>query len=106
LSLLVKLSKHKREDIYYELAEVAEDINTPETVVEAKQLSHFINEFLSIQKKRNRQLFVLRYYYNVSIKTLADGFQMGEQAVASQLMRMREKLREYLKENGVVLEEK
>ena len=103
LTLLVKLGRHRKEDIYYELEEVAEDLATPELIVEAKQLAKLINCFLATQKKRNRQLFVLRYYYNVSIKTLADSFQIGEQAVASQLMRMREKLRTYLIENGVML---
>ncbi|MBP3921532.1 MAG: sigma-70 family RNA polymerase sigma factor [Ruminiclostridium sp.] len=101
LSLLQKLGKCKKEDIYYELQDVIMDDNTTEMKAEAKELTILINSFLALQKKRNRQLFVLRYYYNMSIKTLAESFQMGEQAVASQLMRMRESLRAYLIDNGI-----
>lgn len=106
LTLIVQLNRHRKEDIYTELEEVMSDSDTPESVIEAKELTILINSFLSIQKKRNRQLFVLRYYYNISIKTLAEGFMMGEQAVASQLMRMRESLRAYLIDNGISLQEK
>ncbi len=101
LSLLLKLGRHKKEDIYYELEDVIRDNNTTEMTVETKELTILINGFLALQKKRNRQLFVLRYYYNMSIKTLAESFQMSEQAVASQLMRMRESLRAYLTDNGI-----
>lgn len=106
LTLVVQLNRHRKEDIYYELDDVLGDNNTPEVVVEANQLTMLINDFLATQKKRNRQLFVLRYYYNMSIKTLAEGFQMNEQAVCSQLMRMRENLRTYLIDNGISLQER
>jgi RNA polymerase sigma-70 factor (ECF subfamily) len=106
LTLVVQLNRHRKEDVYVELEEVIGDSDTPEAVIEAKQLVILINNFLSIQKKRNRQLFVLRYYYNMSIKTLAEGFQMGEQAVVSQLMRTRESLRTYLIDNGISLQER
>ena len=63
LSLLQKLGKRKKEDIYYELQDVIMDDNTTEMKAEAKELTTLINGFLALQKKRNRQLFVLRYYF-------------------------------------------
>ncbi len=103
LTLLVKLNRHRAEDIYEELETVMSDIETPQSVVEGKELAIYINGFLSTQKKRNRQLFVLRYYYNMSIKILGSCFNMSEQAVCSLLFRMRENLKGFLKENGITL---
>lgn len=105
INLALKLNRHRKQDIFHELEEVLGDRDTPDAVIEAKQLTLFIESFLNNQKKKNRQLFILRYYYNMSIRTLAEGFQMGEQAVASRLMRMRENLRLHLKENGIELED-
>lgn len=103
LTLLTKLNRHRAEDIYEELETMMADAETPQSAVEGKELAVFINNFLSTQKKRNRQLFVLRYYYNMSVKSLSDCFGMSEQGVCSSLFRMRENLKSFLKEKGITL---
>ncbi len=101
LNLLKKLHRHISEDIYDELSEVISDTDSPETQLDAKQLAALVNAFLADEKSKNRDMFIARYYFNMSSKTIAESFNMSEQAVRSQLHRTREALRKNLIGNGI-----
>lgn len=101
LNLLKKLSRNKAENIYDELEEVIGDNSDPQDIIEANSLTACIDRYLDTIKSRNRQIFVMRYYYNLSMRTIGDCFGMNEEAVRAQLLRTRNNLRIYLKENGI-----
>ena len=46
-------------------------------------------------------VFTARYYFGMSVKEIAMGYDLSENAVKSRLMRMRNELREFLSERGV-----
>ncbi|MBR4306366.1 MAG: sigma-70 family RNA polymerase sigma factor [Ruminiclostridium sp.] len=101
LTLAVKLGKQKTDYIYDELEEVISSKETPETLMDNRNIATLLNAFLDKQKKRNRDIFVARYYFNMSTKSIAFILGMEHQAVRSQLLRTRTALRTYLKENGI-----
>ena len=72
-----------------------------ETAFDSKQISEYINAFLEKQKKQNRMVFTARYYFGMSVREIASGYEISEDAVKSRLKRMRNDLRDYLSERGV-----
>ncbi|MBP3923314.1 MAG: sigma-70 family RNA polymerase sigma factor [Ruminiclostridium sp.] len=101
VDLLRKLSRHKAENIYDELEEIIGDNSDPQDILEDRMLTTFIDSYLSSIKSRNRQMFLMRYYCNMSMKTIGEYFGLSENAVRVQLMRTREGLRVYLSEKGI-----
>lgn len=103
INILTKLNRQKAENIYDELEEIIGDYNDPQDILEANTLTALIDTYLDTIKSRNRQIFVMRYYYNMSMKAISDCFNISEQAVRSQLMRTREGLRSFLSKNDIAL---
>lgn len=95
------LRRHSCEEQYEELAEIIPDGSTVESRFESAQLSEYLNEFLSRTGKKNRVVFMARYYYNMSITDITENTGMSASAVKSSLMRTRKALRTYLEERGV-----
>ena len=62
-----------------------------------------INDFLSGVKREQRIIFVRRYFYECSVREIAEGMNISESKVKVTLSRMRAKLREYLEKEGVTL---
>lgn len=100
LTLSRKLGKHKTDYIYDELEEVLSGKDL-ESIVDDRNITAIINSFLDRQKKRNRDIFVARYYFNMTTKTIAHLYGMEHATVRSQLLRTRTALRTYLKVNGI-----
>jgi RNA polymerase sigma-70 factor (ECF subfamily) len=100
LTLSRKLGKHKTDYIYDELEEVLSGKDL-ESIVDDRNITAIINSFLDRQKKRNRDIFVARYYFNMSTREIAMNFDMTDTAVRSRLTRTREQLKKYLEERGV-----
>ena len=86
-----------------ELDETIPHIRGVESELESKEIAEELNRFLALQSLENRVLFVKRYWYGESIKDLAHDWNMSESKVTSILFRMRNKLRDYLEEKGVVI---
>ena len=84
-----------------ELEEILPDSKTVEGAYDSAQTARYINEFLESAAKKPRMIFVMRYYYNQSVKQIADSLSMNEGAVKTQLSRTRAALREHLIERGV-----
>ena len=79
----------------------AESSSVDEIMTE--ELSKLIDAFLDTLSKTNRMLFVRRYWYLDSYEILAELSGLREGAVRTRLNRIREKLKAYLKGNGVTL---
>lgn len=86
--------------IFEELSGCVSDNETPERTVENREILKAVNDFLSSQPKRNRQLFVSRYCCCETVKELALRFGMTESGVSVSLCRIRKKLKERLKKEG------
>ena len=83
-----------------ELDECIPDKNA-EFIQDDSELTGIINTFLESLSERNREIFVLRYWYNEKISYIAATMKMSENSVFSVLNRMRRKLRKILEEKGV-----
>lgn len=73
-----------------------------EDAVERKTLTEAINAFLADQPKKNRVIFVRRYFYGFSVAEIAKREGMRENAVSALLYRMRRSLQEYLEGKGIL----
>ncbi len=71
-----------------------------EETVEARELGTAIDRFLDRQTAQTRAIFLRRYWFGDSVKTIAREFGMKESAVSLRLSRTREKLRTYLEKEG------
>ena len=86
-----------------ELSECIASNTTIEEEVLVKELSQRINVFLASLRKKERIMFVKRYWYCDSIAEIAKCFHMSSNHVSVRLLRIREKLRKYLREEGLIV---
>ena len=80
-----------------ELRECVSGGNNVDYSIDEKLLSESIDAFLREIPKRDRQLFLLRYFFTEPVSKIAPRFGMSENAVSVSLHRTREKLKEHLK---------
>ena len=74
-----------------------------ETELEAKELTEAINRFLAEQSREDRFLFLRRYWYADSVAELAALSGSSANRVSVRLFRIREKLRKFLKKEGLLV---
>ena len=86
-----------------ELEDCISSDRSVETEFEAGQLAKLIDSFLSSSKPENRIIFVRRYWYADSIAAISERFGMSESKVKSSLLRTRNKLKDHLEKEGVIL---
>ena len=84
---------------FSELEEHLEGIAIPDES-ESKEFERIINEFLDSLPKKDAVLFIRRYWYLDSIKTLSEMSGYSENNVYQKLFVMRRKLRERLIKEG------
>lgn len=85
-----------------ELNECITDGKTVEKDMEYKLLTESIEDFLRKQTKRNRTVFLKRYFYVMDIKEIAEELDIKEGTVKSILSRMRKELAVWLEKEAVV----
>lgn len=85
-----------------ELAEVLSTADDPTEALESGELGEAVERFLVRQKPINRRLFISRYYYTESTAEMAARFGMNENQVRLRLHRTREKLRIFLRKEGLI----
>ena len=73
-----------------------------EEAVETRELGLAINRFLGTMNADNRALFLRRYWYGDSVKTIAKDLGLRENAASVRLGRIRMQLREHLIKEGYV----
>ena len=92
------LHRHKRnKDLELSLSELAECIPAAE---EDGTLRHLIDSFLRSADELDRRLFLGRYFHLYSVSSLAKAYGITPNTVSLRLMRIREKLRDYLIKEG------
>ena len=83
-----------------ELDEYAVDPVSIERQLDDKALGQCINQFLATLRETERKVFVLRYWYNCSVKEIAVRQHFSLSKTESMLHRTRQKLKQYLHEKG------
>ena len=83
-----------------ELSEILPAADTAETALEATELTAALNRFLAILDKRERALFLRRYWYGESISAVAVFFDLRANTVSQTLSRTRKKLAKFLEKEG------
>ena len=76
---------------------------SPEEEADEKTLSEAIERFLAGLNKEDRVLFIRRYWYSDPIPELAKRLQIRSHTVSDRLSRIRGKLRESLRKEGISL---
>lgn len=84
-----------------ELVEVVPSSDDPTALLETEELSRAIERGLKTLSATNRRIFISRYYYLESIGEIASRLGMNENQVKLRLSRTREKLRKYLRKEGL-----
>lgn len=74
---------------------------TPETVLERKELTRLLEEFLLGLSRQDRVIFLRRYWFADSYTEIADRVALREGTVSVRLTRLRKKLRHFLEEKEV-----
>lgn len=85
------------------LDELSEIVSDEETVLDSvlrNELIKSIDSFIKTLSEEKRYIFIRRYWYSDSIKTISVGCRRTENSVSVELNRMRNKLRKYLTERG------
>lgn len=74
-----------------------------EDSLDEKLLVKALENFLKHQNDTKRNVFLRRYWYCEPISRIAEDFSMSESKVTSLLYRIRQKLKEYLEEEGILI---
>lgn len=98
----------QRRNSFYDqsLSELEECIPSSEKHLEGcteHDLTRLLNGFLNSLDEKSRVMFVKRYWYAEPVKSIAEELEMTENHVSVKLSRIRNKMRVYLEERGVVL---
>ena len=83
-----------------ELAECLPGPNDPQQELEARDLARLLNRFVGSLPRRERDVFVARYYFLVPLEELSRRTGFGQSKLKSMLLRTRRKLQKLLKEEG------
>ena len=86
-----------------ELGDCIPSIESVEQEFEAKELTQYINIWLSELKAEDRVLFVRRYWYGDEVRDLARKCGVTGTQMTQRMLRLRRKLKAFLEEKGVVL---
>ena len=97
----------QRNSIYdVALSELEDCIPCRESVedcMDTAELSQYIDAFLDSLPKKNRVIFVRRYFFSDSVSDIAKIMDLDARKVTLSLYRTREKLKKYLVKKGVYL---
>lgn len=89
-------------DTLDELSECIPDSDGVEKHLEEKALNEAINSFVKSLPKKEQKVFICRYWYMDSVKSISEQFGFSQSKVTSMLFRTREKLRKVLIEEGFI----
>lgn len=85
-----------------ELSECVADKNDVEKAFEQKVLTDAVNDFLRTLPRDKRDVFVLRYWYCLSVAEIADKTGLSRGSVSVSLTRTRRKLAAHLKKADLI----
>ncbi len=84
-----------------ELSECIPSAETPDSLVDDMAIKKVIEDFLRASKPDARKIFIRRYFLMESVTNIASELSVTESKVTVTLCRMREKLREALRSQGI-----
>lgn len=90
------------ETAWEELETTLESDENLNDTVDLHELTHQIEVFLDTLSPQTRKVFLRRYYMSESIAEVSEACGMSESAVKISLMRTREKLKAYLRKEGLL----
>ena len=98
----------QKRNSFYDIAldELEETISTEESVEKEcsqKELTNAIEGFLDTLARENRVIFVCRYWFSESYTEIAKRTGLTEKNISVRLTRIREKMKEYLSERGILV---
>ena len=102
--LRYNLSEKRSSDKTVSLDELSEELclkDSFDAYVDSEHLKSVINEFLRSLDDESRNLFVKRYFFFESVSSLAEHFGIRESKISVRLCRIKKKLFEKLKEEGI-----
>ena len=85
-----------------ELEETIPALSTVESVYDAKELTGYLNLFLKGLSREDRYLFMRRYWYGDGIHEIAVNLGIRDHNASVRLFRLRQKLQNYLKKEGMI----
>lgn len=85
------------------LDELGECIGEDSPIEDTLELKELLNRFLRDLSEKNRNIFLLRYWYMMPVAEIANRNSISEGAVKMILHRVRRKLRDYLDKEGAGL---
>ncbi len=85
-----------------ELAEIIPDRGDVVSEIERREMLAAVNTFLQGLPRKQRDLFVRRYWYADDIAALSQMFQMTQSHVTMTLSRLRKRLKKYLGKEGLL----
>lgn len=97
--LSIRQADKRNPHLVIALEELGECVPATEET-DARELCEMMNAFLERTSKLDRQLFLGRYWFAHSVRTLAIHYGMTENAVSQRLKRTRAALKIYLTERG------
>lgn len=83
------------------LDELSECIGEDDPIEDRVALRDLLNTFLRCLSEKNRDIFLMRYWYLMPISEIAKRYDISEGAVKMILQRIRNKQKEYFKKEGV-----
>ncbi len=86
-----------------ELQDFLHSENTPETEYEAKELGRIISNYVRSLPKRQRYVFIERFYFAETIEHIAQEHEIGVATVHREIGKIKEGLKIHLERNGVYL---
>ena len=89
--------------VYEELSDCIPAPDNVERTVEGRELSALIDRFLDTLGQEKKTVFLMRYFSFYPVSEIAGRLGFTESKVKVTLMRTREKLKEYLESEGIVL---
>ena len=84
-----------------ELAECVPDQQNVERAIELTELTDAVNRFLAGLPTIERDVFVCRYWFVVSLREIGEKFEFSESKTKSMLFRTRKKLLAYLEKESL-----
>ena len=85
-----------------ELEETIPALSTVESLYDAKELTRYLNQFVKELSREDRYLFMRRYWYGDKIGDIAENLNIPANKASVRLYRLRQKLQELLKKEGMI----
>ena len=97
----------KKRNSFYDtaLSELEETFSSDDSIeneIDSKNISDAVNSFLATLSKENRIIFVRRYFYGDNTGYIAGILDRSPHFISVRLSRIRENLRKYLTEEGLI----